>query len=164
MTGMQRFVFVGSGVVALVYAAFIATVLSANFTPVYDRGVDEAIISTANVIGWTAILAFLHVAFQIALDRIELHEETIGEKAWDVFTTFLPIDHRRRDPRELRARPLLRLARRRPVQRLEKGTGLAELGRGACAGGSSSGRRCRTPVIRGASSIGARRDSLPPRP
>ena len=91
MTGMQRFVFVGSGVVALVYAAFIATVLSANFTPVYDRGVDEAIISTANVIGWTAILAFLHVAFQIALDRIELHEETIGEKAWDVFTTFLPI-------------------------------------------------------------------------
>ncbi len=91
MNGMQRFVFVGSGVVALVYAAFIATVLSANFTPVYSLSVDEAITSTANVIGWTAILAFVHVIFQIALDRVELQEETVGEKAWDMLTTFMPI-------------------------------------------------------------------------
>lgn len=91
MTGLQKIVFVGSGFVAVVYAAFIATVLSGGYTPVYYLSVDEAIITTANIVGLTAILAFIHVAFQIALDRIELEEETIGEKAWDVFTTFLPI-------------------------------------------------------------------------
>lgn len=91
MTGMQRFVFIGSGFAAVIYAIYIATVMSANYTPVYYRDIDEAITSTANVIGWTAILAFMHVIFQIALDRIELEEETVGEKAWDMLTTFLPI-------------------------------------------------------------------------
>lgn len=88
---MQGFVFIGAGAWSVIYSAFIATVLSANYTPVVNRGVDVAVMTAANVIGYTAMAAFIHVLFQIALDRYRPINESRGEKIWDGVTTFLPI-------------------------------------------------------------------------
>lgn len=88
---MKKFAFWGAGIWAIVHSILIWSVLTANISPVFDEGIDQAIESTVRLMAFVGISTAVQLFLQVELATHREVNLSTGEKWFDGITTIFPL-------------------------------------------------------------------------
>lgn len=88
---MKKFVFWGAGFWSLFYSFFVFLLLTANLTPDFKSGVDQALMTTFRLMTFFATVWGIQLAFQVSLKDNRDPAMSTFDKVFDVVTTVSPL-------------------------------------------------------------------------